>query len=905
MRTGFLKKFLTMLLVFALALPACAFAAPTEGAETDVFDNGLMRGSYYREGGTLRYNIDTLTDLGGDIYAALYDDDGSLVDAKVGEASGSFECPAGAGYEIKAYLWDENQSPLCEPLAMSVAAEKTEVVEGLVVANSVSDFNGLRSSDPELRNTVTVRIEKYSGSDGRYIPDSIYLFKSESDTAENYLGHRVAFNVPAEASGSIETIKCVMPLDAASTVTFGLDQYCYYDPSSAAIFYTKDGNEKTALPVDVNGVYVSYNGICGYDINDVFAPLGDADNDRYKVSAQSVYFGSVTVIDNNGTAGADFIDVALKDIAVVDNISPNGIVRFKNVVGSRAKDNNCNNISFNSDSHIRLTKNGQPFDYKQLKEWDLLYAEVNTLNSPGGNYVLEVKGDESIIHGVIEDTVPDSSYLGYKIVIDGKTYEVNDNVYSNRALRPSAGGDFYLDGIGRVAAFFQRNNTISYAYVLNGEIVYNFGMAVPVIQILYKDGTVAVAEFDRSVAVTNPTSAFDAENGDYTAYVYSDHDEAAIREALNSMIGQVVVLAVEGGYLKTLTLPKSDYDLSEFITLADAGDFRYNQYTGELEIGRISMEVADDAVVFFVGRPGDGYEYKKPAERFQSEQGQVDPAKGGVIKGSELLSLSGSGKQQAAAYASFGDYDSADAVVIYNSENIADPGVTPLPETELLPETAFISGIEAEGENIKVSYYQNGELKTALTAPGFSSQYLNITTQPGSLLKLELTDGAITAAEPRLTFRGEALPDILSGGENPGVPNIDRLADAGGNVIFGALVGKNGKRLFIAPMAEDNALPDFADVIVYAVKDENAECYVYDSAAAVSSRCGVGNIGDIYVNPDLAGYRGMSTDMTIVYGPFATLNPVAGMLDYIYISDDGRSAGMVLYKQRAYDYMIF
>ncbi len=921
MKTTFPKKLLSVLLVIALtAASICAFADPTsDDAAPDIFNNGYIRGSYYRENGRLFYNIEKLRKFDGEIYTALYDGDENLIDAKVGKSADSFEASDDSDYKIKAYVWDKDQAPLCEPVVMNSAAGKTEVVKGIVVGNSVTTLNGA-ASNSYLQNYIRVQVLDYSGSDGKYdsgydgyTPE--YDFALASDNIADYFGHLVAFNVSAEPPSSIyelETISSVMPLDAASITTFDLDQFCYCDESwnSPAIYFMNNENDRlpTRATIDGGGAYVVYNGICGYSISETFAPMSDPENNLYKVAANSAYSGQVTLIDNNATAGYDFILVDLSVCGVVHELSNRGDLSFKNAVGSRNKENLINRIEFESAypyAHINITKDGRPYDYKQLKEWDALSIVANTSNSGCEYYNIEVLDREnSSVTGTIGSTVPsETSSTAAAYEINGTIYDVAEGAYTPAMLMTGTSGTFYIDKYGKIVAYCKYNDSINCAYILNAELTLSSAEQTPMIQILYRDGTIADVAFDKVVSVSNPTDAFEAEDYYYTLYMYQYHDEDSVRGMLDSIVGTVVELTLENGYLKTLTLPVSrmpnDMDLK---LAADADNFEYNQYKNELKIGIVPLQVADDAVVFFIGRPGDGYEYKKPAKNFQNEQGQIKPENGEIIRGSELLSFSGSGEKKAAAYNCINEDDYADIIVIYNSENVADPNVTPPNETELMSEISFITNVTTDGGVLRVSYYQNGELRSAVTAPNLSSEYLTVNTQPGTLLKLEQASGIITAAEPLLTFDGEALPDIIYG--DSGVPRVSQLRglSADDTVIYGAVVGRNGKRIYVAPMNPDDSLPDFNDVITYVAYSDADKLYLYDSAA--SSKCGIGSIGDIYVDQYLAGDKGVSTGFTIYYGPFSWENPVSDMLDYIYILDNGESSCMVFYKRPSYMYSV-
>ncbi len=234
--------------------------------------------------------------------------------------------------------------------------------------------------------------------------------------------------------------------------------------------------------------------------------------------------------------------------------------------------------------------------------------------------------------------------------------------------------------------------------------------------------------------------------------------------------------------------------------------------------------------------------------------------------------------------------------------------VTSPPDPAEILGIAFITNIGAENDSLKVDYYQDGVLKTALTSPDFNDPDITRDTQPGTLVNLKISDGLIVSAEPYISFLGsEILSDITAGGYNPGVPKIAAMRNAsfGEEVYFGAIVGKEGGSLYIAPMTPIDALPDFMKVHAVSIENKETICYVYNSAKAANERCGTGSVDEITIDPNLAGDMGVSTGHIINYGSFSGLNPVPEMLDYAYVLiKKGLKSEVVVYKQRPYDYEV-
>ena len=232
--------------------------------------------------------------------------------------------------------------------------------------------------------------------------------------------------------------------------------------------------------------------------------------------------------------------------------------------------------------------------------------------------------------------------------------------------------------------------------------------------------------------------------------------------------------------------------------------------------------------------------------------------------------------------------------------------VTPPPDPAEIQGIAFIANIGVENDAVKVDYYQDGVLKTALTSPDFNDPDITLNTQPGTLVNLKISDGLIVSADPYISFYGEILSDITSGRDGAGIPVIDQIynASVGEEAYFGAIVGKEGGTLYIAPMTSGDYYPDMTNVQTVSTENKESICYVYDSAKATASRCGIGSVDEITVDPYLAGDMGVSTGHIINCGSFSGTNPIPGMLDYAYVLKRGLKTEIVVYKQRPYTYEV-
>ncbi len=809
-------------------------------------------------------------------------------------------------------IYDGDWQPMRSCLSEYLGVTK---LRGNVVANEVTNLDGSLSYGASNRDeTVTIALtDLYKVVSNDYeTPDPNNGFKPAYDfyvgdtNAAEYFGYDVT--AYARKTGDLATLISIVPSEGQNaSVTFNLDQFSYFERDAIgreALYYMRGENDRNATRLSLDSEEtpkVVYNGICGYILDDVFATQDDANPEGKKVYSDSPYSGQVTLIDNNQSAGYDFIFVEVAAGGVVEELSNRGVLSFKNEVGDATHDNRVSRVEFDSatnDSYIKITQNGQPYDYTQLKEWDVLSIVAN---SEANYYDIEVlNGESTAIVGTVErQEISETSADGQAYRINGVAYDVAQGFYSNSTIRPGSAGTFYVDKYGKIVAYNRDMNATggtsdNYAYILDATLASaTFGGDAPVIQFIYKDGQLNTASFANNVTVYNPTPEFlqgaNAANNDYITYKYDD--DADQRTTIESIVGKVVTLSASNGTVRSITLPDEGQDSvvdpdQTLATLGTAGKFDYDQETQELRIDNKRIDVTQDTLVFFIGRPGDGFKYHEAANGQPTENCSV-------TTGANLVTMTG---DWAVAYSNGNDAGYADVVVLYNTD------IATSPESGV----AMVTSVgEASNGVLSVSYYQNGELIDATTSEDFNDATLTVDTKPGSLFKFGKTGDYITSATPYLTFAGDEIRgDVLSGGDNAGVPQIDVLfgGTTDEEVYFGAVVGRNGNRVRIAPMGQGDVLPDFNNIESVSLNNLQANYYVYDASRSTRSRIGLGGIGDIYVDRALAGDEGVSTGTVSIGSSFSEANPVAGMLDYVYIRTYERTGDVVVYQQRQYDY---
>ncbi len=838
-------------------------------------------------------------------------------------------------------IYDGTWQPMRTCLSEYLGVTK---LSGQVISNGITALDGPQGINTLRDETVNIRIKDlFKVQSNKYVIPSVvysdddynyYSFYVGNTNAAEYFGYNVTAYARINGNTDYDTLISIVPTEGQNSMaSFNLSQFSYYDNDESnvsgakpALYYMRNENDRSPqrLAIDPNGAYVVYNGICGYTMDRVFAPQGGATTggrNQPMVTADSTYSGQVTLIDNNNTAGYDFIFVDIAVGAVVEELSNRGVLTFKNTPGEADKDNSIRRVEFESttnNAYIKITKDGQPYDYTQLKEWDVLSIVANTANDSDQYYDIEVlNGESTAIAGTVDRVeASDTSDGGSAYRINGTTYDLAAGAYTPSTIRAGSSGTFYVDKYGKIVAYNRDLNATSgtssnYAYILNAEITSGtFGEISPVLQFVYRDGSVNTASFAQNVTIYNPSSEFLAAGATDTDYVtYKYKDDADVSTAIQSLVGKVVTLSASGGMIRSMTMPFNDATTgvekdSTLAVLADgsiqAPSFEYDQDTQEMRIqtneGNKRIDVTPDTTVFFIGRPGDGFIPGQSAAGLPTEDCTVST-------GANLVTMNMN--QPAIAYSNGNVDGSADVIVLFNSDIATSPDAG----------VAMVTSV-GTGSNgtLSVSYYQNGELIQAQTSEDFTDTDLTEKTLPGSLFKFGKTGDYITSATPYLTFNGDQIrADVSSGDVENGIPQVAQLYGGAKDeeISFGAVVGRNGNRIRIATMKGElgsdgyyEILPTPGAIESVSLNNVQANYYVYDAARNSRSRIGLGGISDIYVDRYLAGNDGVSTGDKITLGTFHGDNPVFGLLDYVYIRTYERTGDVVLYMQRQYDYTI-
>lgn len=802
-------------------------------------------------------------------------------------------------------VWDgEAWSPRKTLMNQYLGIQK---LRGIVTSNNVTDLNATKAIDTSVVEKISLYIEdNYLGTNTSdyVIGETANLIVGDTDAAE-YLGYDVVVYAKDNGNNNDDTLLSITEATGRNTkASFTLDKFDSVEAGSTNyICYMKNDTDRAASKLRLaNDVVVIYNnrfyeaGMSA--VEKIFGAGGIIQKD-------TTYSGEVVLLDNDDVTDYDVVFVDVAAGAVVDEVTTRGVVQLLNSCGERNTMNSFNKIDFEStsdDQLIKITKDGKPFDYKELKQWDVLSVIANT-NSSDVYYEIEVIGNTAITGQVSRTATSETSADNTAYTINGVEYDLVASAYTNGTLKAGAAGTFYIDKYGKIIAYDKNGTTNpiseNYGYVINGSVYpSNFGSEVPQLQILYKDGSIGAYDFSGTVSIDNPTSSMKIEanaeqKDDNIVYKYSEHKDYN-NTIVKELIGQVITFSATNGYIKNIALAStiaSEGDTK--LAIQAYGSSKTDSYEKEdmrFNIGGKKLFVDDETLVFFIGRSGESFAYGEEPDKNYS----VDNCT--VGKAAQLGDISGI---NAAGYMNGNNNSVLDVVVIYN----ADAGI------DANTGIAYVTSVgttSVDGSKVlSVQYYQDGELKEAVTDSNYADYNLGTNIVAGSLYKFSFTGETITSAKEYLTFNG-TVRDKVGDTDQNGVPNVAMVGSGttqDEEVYFGAVLKKQGSKILIATMDQNN-MPNLATTESFNAANYDVNVYTYDPTRTGRARFAVGSVGDIMVDKILTNDNGSEEgSLYTIYADGKTLtSPAWGMLDYVFVRSYERKADIVDYMAYEYDW---
>ncbi len=776
---------------------------------------------------------------------------------------------------------------------------------GILNENVVTDYAGGKDIDVNDEPVVDFEYDKnddYDNYDIKDVDDGTVYAGDAADEVYDLIGKHVNVYVKEKDNSKDEfEIISIAASSKNKVVSYTLDQFDAVQDTTTLKFF-KNENSRTSDPVKVNAEpAIFFNNIYyGDDIADVF---GDGE----LVEKDSTWSGKVTLIDNGGTSAYDVIKVEMAAPGVIDEVSTGGKVSFKEVVSTKKGDKV--DLDFDEsieDQIIKLTKDGQPMDWKELKEWDVVSV---LYNDSAEFYDVRVIGASAIDGSVASRKASKTSADEYEYTIGGNSYDVAENAFGTKAngWAPGTAGLFYVDEYGKIVAYDKNGSTTqsttsgNYGYILNTSVTSDdWGKNNIRVQLLDKSGKVAEGYLASKVKVEYPASVgLDAadlkagatgaaeESATYDVEKFGDID--AVAEA---MVNQLVTYdANTSGELKTITFYQED-EVENSLCLYDSeSTYSFDEENKELTVGH-KYDVDDDTIVFYI--KGDskinGIGATQTATKTASKVGTA----------ATLAEYDGVGKTAYPAAVFDVENDIPAVVVIYNTSG----GISPSSNVAVVDSTGsgYVDGDTCDS----ITYFLNGEKKTSYVDPDVTLNFDVDDLTQGSLVKLSLSaDGTmINDATLLATFDGR---DETEAGE-------EGFAALKGSAYIGGADIENNK-LYFGPVYDYTSASKRIRIFdgaalanTTSIKASGANVYVLDPERA-KNKLYVGDASDVNVDKTLRDKdAAVDKDGNPIYkAVYSKEDPTVklvdgnkfalGMMDYVAaVEYDGDILDVVIYK---------
>lgn len=501
-------------------------------------------------------------------------------------------------------------------------------IRGIVTENSITALSSAKSIDTTKDAEVVINVrdsykttnKDYAGIDSN---DSLTwankTILANGTDVEDYLGQSVIGYIKKLATDKYEMVSVAVDTNRNDVLTINLADY---DSISGNIInYYKDGaNDTTEARVEATTIPVVFNGTGNYTAANIAGIVG---------SSPVKFGGEIVLVDNDTDKGYDVAFINMAATAVVKKVTSNGISLY-NPAKIGGSGNTTRTLYVYPDDETKVftvTKDGAEIDYTELNEWDVLsvYAASATSN------VMTAEVISSEVVGTITSTKVSKTS---NFTISGKDYafKVGENWYDvasgayQEGLEVGAGGKFYIDQFGKIAAFIEDaalagGSAGNYGYVLAvAAEEKSFGSAGNVdvkVQMLTADG-VEVLTIKNNAKFNEATST--STQLDITNWVWVDGNSdnkvtanevksSATGSLGDTKLGTLDSGTVEGkvvkytkdsnGYLSSITL--ADYTKSgnaEFATVNGSAQTNQEFDADTFKLGGIY--ITDDAMVFVV-----------------------------------------------------------------------------------------------------------------------------------------------------------------------------------------------------------------------------------------------------------------------------------------------------------------
>ncbi len=766
---------------------------------------------------------------------------------------------------------------------------------GLLVESEISEGGTIDTEDDAEITVSVVPDQAYINYDMQDITGMTYTLP-DTDTTEDVvvlvgeesavdlIGMNVNVLAKKVKNSTDYEVVSIAPASTNRVVEFTLDQFAGADDDTDEVSYYANESDRKATVLEVeDGAFdfAYYNGVeLGENLT------AEAAFSYASVVVDGTDSGKVTLIDNNSEKGYDVVCFEVAATAVVDEVSANGVVEFKeDAVNS--KGDSVNGLVFDEDNDeqiINLTKDGAAIEYTELTEWDVL----SILYNEAIEYYRVAVLDSTVVEGeVTQKTASKTSEGGYKFKIAGNSYDVAKNCYNGDKIEIGAAGMFYIDAYGKIVAYDKTGSksvSDNYAFVIGAEDVENsFKETTIAIQILDKTGALQRGTLAERVKIVNSAVATGDLNDLYD--IEADLTKEEIANLADELKNAFITFDVNAkGEIDEIEFPYADPDDGLYLSYDGTAGMRYDEE--DRELGNYDLD--DDTVIFY-----------------------INAKDGSMLTPGAVASTTKSTVGAVAALAT----NSAVKCMVYDAEEDKVPGavvifdqnagISPSTNVAVIDEvgSAYVDGEEV----VSVSYYMNGELQNAVTYEELSNADDVAAADQGDIWKFSVTEGVITAAEALVTYDrytkvvdDEIVESLVANDAEGGAATfaINEAFDGGvrgDEVIYaGAVVDykSSNKKFALDGAGSFNA-------------GEETNVYVLDPSLR-NNKLKVGTASSVNVDEDLLEDRPASSVVKLRAFEGGDVLVAAdeeplGMLDYAVAYEyDGDVLDIVIYK--AYDF---
>ncbi len=780
-------------------------------------------------------------------------------------------------------------------------------VTGTVVGNSYS--NGVDTSAAKevvIRPNDTTANYNYLGT----VADQTY-YQGEVD-ADPYLGYAVEVYAKKLSSTNDKYTLVAMSVNGnKDEITFNVDQFESY--ASNVIQYAKDENSSTVMKKTIeDGATIIYNGYNATPAPTVSAGVITAYNTDTELAK---YFGpavgalitkngglsgQVTLLDTNDVAGYDVVKIEVGVSGIIKEVTNNGVVRFLNTVRDKRTSTAVKLVFDEEDTGtiINVTKDGEAFDYTDLKKWDVVTViwagnDYNALAGTGYEssvYDVRVLGADNYVDGSVSVKLSDNSVD----LSDGKNYDISADAYgiSAASAQPGDAGRFYIDAYGKIIALDDDvvigDEVIAdnYAYVLDATNDTDaWGNPSVSVKVLDKSGEILTANLATKVRLKNMNHASRLSalaSDDETIDLTSLPAGVSIANIVAALENEVITyVGNSAGQIKTITMSvigDAEEDMGEILNAAGT-PVAYDKDT--MSFG--SVEIADDTVVFYID-----------AAAALTYGGSTIATENmcGVGVGADLVE----GSYDVVAIAPDADGVAQVVVLMNESGKIAPSSNIAVINTV---GTSIVNGTDTV---YTVTFYMNGELKSATTKVDMdtAAETAISSAKQGDIVKVAMSGDVITFASKVMNFTNTLTGEAYAK-DDDNAPVLAAAIAAGSNAdetfFFGAATKVSEKGVVtVAKLDHTGAVVNdlSGNPVTKNIKEGEANVYVYDPSLKVAKRLSVASLGDANIDEELAQSGKNVYDLT---GTLMTAAPAYGMMDYVFARYyENRPADIVIYR---------